>query len=191
MGRPALLFAYEAKPKKRPWGRERVGRMNPAPKKKGNVAQRVWELAEPLAKELGLSLWDVQFVKEGADWFLRVFIDKEEGVSIDDCVDMTHALSPVLDKEDPISQEYLLEVSSPGLERRLTRPEHFAAYEGRLVRARLIRPLETGERELTGVLLGVDEEGRLELQLDEDTSVTLEKKECSSVHSVDEDLELE
>ena len=191
MGRPALLFAYEAKPKKRPWGRERVGRMNPAPKKKGNVAQRVWELAEPLAKELGLSLWDVQFVKEGADWFLRVFIDKEEGVSIDDCVDMTHALSPVLDKEDPISQEYLLEVSSPGLERRLTRPEHFAAYVGRPVRARLIRPLETGERELTGVLLGVDEEGRLELQLDEDTSVTLEKKECSSVHSVDEDLELE
>ena len=191
MGRPALLFAYEAKPKKRPWGRERVGRMNPAPKKKGNVAQRVWELAEPLAKELGLSLWDVQFVKEGADWFLRVFIDKEEGVSIDDCVDMTHALSPVLDKEDPISQEYLLEVSSPGLERKLTRPEHFAAYEGRPVRARLIRPLETGERELTGVLLGVDEEGRLELQLDEDTSVTLEKKECSSVHSVDEDLELE
>ena len=191
MGRPALLFAYEAKPKKRPWGRERVGRMSPAPKKKGNVAQRVWELAEPLAKELGLSLWDVQFVKEGADWFLRVFIDKEEGVSIDDCVDMTHALSPVLDKEDPISQEYLLEVSSPGLERRLTRPEHFAAYVGRLVRARLIRPLETGERELCGVLLGVDEEGRLELQLDEDTSVTLEKKECSSVHSVDEDLELE
>ena len=191
MGRPALLFAYEAKPKKRPWGRERVGRMSPAPKKKGNVAQRVWELAEPLAKELGLSLWDVQFVKEGADWFLRVFIDKEEGVSIDDCVDMTHALSPVLDKEDPISQEYLLEVSSPGLERRLTRPEHFAAYVGRPVRARLIRPLETGERELTGVLLGVDEEGRLELQLDEDTSVTLEKKECSSVHSVDEDLELE
>ena len=191
MGRPALLFAYEAKPKKRPWGRERVGRMSPAPKKKGNVAQRVWELAEPLAKELGLSLWDVQFVKEGADWFLRVFIDKEEGVSIDDCVDMTHALSPVLDKEDPISQEYLLEVSSPGLERKLTRPEHFAAYVGRPVRARLIRPLETGERELCGVLLGVDEEGRLELQLDEDTSVTLEKKECSSVHSVDEDLELE
>ena len=190
-GDPLFCLLMKQNQKKRPWGRERVGRMSPAPKKKGNVAQRVWELAEPLAKELGLSLWDVQFVKEGADWFLRVFIDKEEGVSIDDCVDMTHALSPVLDKEDPISQEYLLEVSSPGLERKLTRPEHFAAYEGRPVRARLIRPLETGERELCGVLLGVDEEGRLELQLDEDTSVTLEKKECSSVHSVDEDLELE
>ena len=80
--------------------------MSAAPKKKGNVAHRVWELSEPLAKELGLSLWDVQFVKEGAEWFLRVFIDKDGGVSIDDCVDMTHALSPVLDREDPIPQEY-------------------------------------------------------------------------------------
>ena len=188
-GDPLFCLLMKQNQKKRPSGRERVERMSPAPKKKGNVAQRVWELSEPLAKELGLSLWDVQFVKEGADWFLRVFIDKEEGVTIDDCVDMTHVLSPVLDKEDPISQEYLLEVSSPGLERKLTRPEHFQAYVGRLVRARLIRPLETGERELTGVLLGVDEDGRLEIQLDEDTSVTLEKKECSSVHSVDEDFE--
>ena len=188
-GDPLFCLLMKQNQKKRPSGRERVERMSPAPKKKGNVAQRVWELSEPLAKELGLSLWDVQFVKEGADWFLRVFIDKEEGVTIDDCVDMTHALSPVLDKEDPISQEYLLEVSSPGLERKLTRPEHFQAYVGRLVRARLIRPLDTGERELTGVLLGVDEDGRLEIQLDEDTSVTLEKKECSSVHSVDEDFE--
>ena len=149
--------------------------MRSAPKKKGNVSQRVWEMCGPLAQELGLSLWDVQFVKEGADWFLRVFIDKEGGVSIDDCVDMTHALSPVLDREDPIPQEYLLEVSSPGLERRLTRPEHFAAYVGRPVRARLIRPLENGQRELCGILLRAEEDGQLEIQLDEETSVTVEK----------------
>ena len=130
-GDPLFCLLIRIKRKSRPLGRERVKRMSPAPKKKGNVAQRVWELSEPLAKELNLSLWDVQFVKEGADWFLRVFIDKEGGVSIDDCVDMTHALSPVLDKEDPIPQEYMLEVSSPGLERKLTRPEHFAAFVGR------------------------------------------------------------
>lgn len=70
-------------------------------------------LAQPLAAELGLTLWDVTFTKEGADWYLRIFIDKPGGVSIDDCVDMTHALSPVLDREDPIPQEYTLEVSSP------------------------------------------------------------------------------
>lgn len=191
MGRPALLFAYGAKTKNRDPSREEVEQMSQGPKKKGNVAQRVWELSQPLAEELGLSLWDVQFVKEGADWFLRVFIDKEGGVSIDDCVDMTHALSPVLDKEDPIPQEYMLEVSSPGLDRKLTRPEHFAAYTGRLVRVRLIRPLESGERELTGVLLQADEDGRLEIQLEEDVSVTLEKKECSSVYGLDEDFDLE
>lgn len=159
-------------------------------KKKGNVAQRVWEMAQPLAGELGLSLWDVQFVKEGADWFLRIFIDKEGGVSIDDCVDMTHAVNPVLDREDPIPQEYLLEVSSPGLNRKLTRPQHFAAYLGRPVRARLIRPLENGVRELEGVLLQADEGGaRFELQLDEETSVTLERKECSSVTALDDDFD--
>ena len=161
--------------------------MSEAPKKKGGVAQRVWDMALPLAQELGLSLWDVQFVKEGADWFLRIFIDKEGGVSIDDCVDMTHAIDPVLDREDPIPQEYLLEVSSPGLERKLTRPQHFAAYVGKPVRARLIRPLETGERELCGVLLSAEEDGsRFGLQLDGETSVTLEKKECSAVTAADD-----
>ena len=165
--------------------------MSPAPKKKGNVAQRVWELSEPLAKELNLSLWDVQFVKEGADWFLRVFIDKEGGVSIDDCEDMTHALSPVLDKEDPIPQEYMLEVSSPGLERKLTRPEHFAAFVGRPVRARLIRP--PGERPAGADRHSAAGGGRRPAgaAAGRGNSVTLEKKECSSVHSVEEDFDEE
>ena len=104
--------------------------MSPETKKKGGVAERVREMAEPLARELGLSIWDVQFLKEGADWFLRIFIDKEDGVGIDDCVDMTHAIDPVLDREDPIPQEYTLEVSSPGINRKLVKPEHFAAFLG-------------------------------------------------------------
>ena len=162
-----------------------------ATSKKPNTVEVVTALAKPVVEQMGLQLWDVRFEKEGASWYLRIFIDKEGGVSIDDCVDMTHALSPVLDKEDPIPQEYMLEVSSPGLERKLTRPEHFAAFVGRPVRARLIRPLENGQRELTGILLRAEEDGQLELQLDEETSVTLEKKECSSVHSVEEDFDEE
>lgn len=154
--------------------------------KKKSTAERVRDMAEPLAKELGLSVWDVQFVKEGADWYLRIFIDKADGVSIDDCVDMTHAINPVLDKEDPIPQEYLLEVSSPGWERKLTSPEHFQAYLGKPVRAKLIRPLEDGSRLLEGLLLRAEPNGRFELQLDGETSVTLEKKECSSVNAVEE-----
>lgn len=159
--------------------------MSAANQKKGGVAQQVRVLAEPLAQELGLALWDVQFVKEGADWVLRLIIDKDGGVSIDDCVDMTHAIDPVLDREDPIPQEYLLEVSSPGLERKLSRPEHFEAWLGKPVRAKLIRPLEDGSRVLEGLLLQADADS-FELQLDEETGATVQKKECSSVNAVEE-----
>lgn len=155
-------------------------------KKKGNVAERVREMAIPLAVELGLTIWDVQFAKEGADWFLRIFIDKEGGVGIDDCVDMTHAINPVLDKEDPIPQEYVLEVSSPGLNRKLVRPEHFQAYIGEPVQVKLIRPLENGMRMLEGRLLSAESGGRFEIQLDEETSVALEKKECAGINLIDD-----
>lgn len=159
-----------------------------AEKKKGSVADRVRAMAQPLADELGLKLWDIQFVKEGADWYLRIFIDKDGGVGIDDCVDMTHAINPVLDREDPIPQEYMLEVSSPGLNRKLSRPEHFEAFIGSPVRVKLIRPLENGERVLDGELLGTAPGGKFEVKLDEETSVTLEKKECVSVNLIDEDF---
>lgn len=109
-------------------------------------------LAEPVAKELGLILWDVRFVKEGASWYLRVFIDKEGGVDINDCVDMTHALNGPLDEADPIEQGYCLEVSSPGLERDLTRDEHFEVMQGRKIKLRLIRPDENKQREFSGIL---------------------------------------
>ena len=83
----------------------------------GGAAAVCRTLAEPLARQLGLRIWDVRFVKEGADWYLRVFIDRDGGVSIDDCVDLTRLLSPALDEADPIDQSYCLEVSSPGVER--------------------------------------------------------------------------
>ena len=152
---------------------------------KGGVAARVRELCEPLAGELGLAVWDVQYQKEGAEWVLRIYIDKEGGVGIEDCVNMSRAIDPVLDAEDPVPQEYVLEVSSPGLNRKLTRPEHFEAYMGEPVRARLIRPLEDGTKELEGLLIGY-EEGQMELQLDEESSATLEKKELAWVCALDD-----
>lgn len=152
---------------------------------KGGVAARVRELCEPLARELGLAVWDVQYQKEGAEWVLRIYIDKEGGVGIEDCVNMSRAIDPVLDAEDPVPQEYVLEVSSPGLNRKLTRPEHFEAYMGEPVRARLIRPLEDGKKELEGLLIGY-KEGQMELQLDEESSATLEKKELAWVCALDD-----
>ncbi len=156
---------------------------------KVGVAGRVYELCEPIALELGLKVWDVQYQKEGAEWVLRIYIDKEGGVGIDDCVNMSRAIDPVLDEADPVPQEYVLEVSSSGLNRKLTRPEHFEAYMEEPVMARLIRPLEDGTKELEGLLIGY-EDGRVELQLDEETSVTLEKKELAWVCALD-DIETE
>lgn len=127
--------------------------------KGGNTVAAVTAIAKPIADELGLRLWDVRFVKEGANWYLRIFIDKEGGVGIDDCVAMSHALDKPLDEADPIEQSYCLEVSSPGIERELTRPEHFEAYLGSNVIVRLIRPLESGERELHAVLDAHDSSG--------------------------------
>ncbi len=149
----------------------------------GNVAAVCRALTEPLAEQLGVSIWDVRFVKEGADWFLRVMIDKPEGITINDCVDLTHLLNPVLDKADPIPQSYCLEVMSPGIERELTRPEHFEAYVDLPVTVTLYRPAENGQREFVGLLTSADE-GQLVIR-DEEESWTFSRKEVAAVHAVD------
>lgn len=113
----------------------------------------VWKLAQPIAEELGLSIWDVRFGKEGSMWVLSVIIDKENGVSIDDCEALSRPLDKKLDEADPIEQSYCLEVSSAGIERELNRDWHFQRYIGEQVVLRLIRPFE-GEREFKGELLG-------------------------------------
>ncbi len=122
------------------------------PKKGGNTVQKVWEIAEPIVNELGLKLWDVRYVKEGADWYLRVFIDKDGGVDINDCEAVSRALDEPLDEQDPISQAYTLEVSSPGLERPLVRDEHFTQFIGSDIMVKMIRPADGLPKEFKGVL---------------------------------------
>lgn len=140
-------------------------------KKNGATEQKVYALAAPLAESLGLVIWDVRFEKEGASWYLRVFIDKDEGISIDDCEAMSRPLSDLLDEADPIDQQYFLEVGSAGLERDLVRESHFAASIGAVVRMRLIRPDETGQKEYVGALESFDKE-QVRLVLEDDTAVT-------------------
>ena len=105
----------------------------------GNTAQRVEALVRPTVEGMGLRLWDVVFEKEGPDWYLRVLIDKTDGTTMDTdtCADVSHALDPILDEADPIEQSYYLEVGSPGLGRKLTRPEHYEAVQGQKVSVRL------------------------------------------------------
>ena len=116
----------------------------------------VTKIVKPIAERLGLVLWDVRFVKEGASWYLRLFIDKEGGVTLDDCEAMSRAVDEPLDRADPIEQAYFLEVSSPGIERELTRPEHFEAMKGRDVAVTLYRPTAEGEKEIIAELVGLE-----------------------------------
>lgn len=133
-------------------------------KKFGGTEQRVYELIKPITDELGYYLWDVCYVKEGAMWYLRIFIDCDEGITIDDCERATEPVSEALDRADPISQSYMLEVGSAGLERELVKEEHFEVCRGDEVRIRFIRAVE-GEKEIVGTLVGADKEG-VEISLD-------------------------
>ncbi|MBR5133969.1 MAG: ribosome maturation factor RimP [Clostridia bacterium] len=151
----------------------------------GNTVAVCRELALPFAEQLGLILWDVRFVKEGASWYLRYLIDKEGGVTIDDCVALSRLINPVLDEADPISQSYCLEVMSPGIERELTRPEHFEAYLDCAVVVKTIRPID-GEREFAGILTAYDEDGTVHIVTEDETPLTFEKKMIVLVHAIDE-----
>lgn len=126
--------------------------------RKQEIIDTVTALAAPCADRLGLILWDVEFVREGADYFLRVMIDSERGVTLGDCEAMTHELSPLLDEADPIECSYQLEVCSPGVERLLRTPEHKKAFVGRMVRAKLYKQHPTlKKKEVVGTLAGYDE----------------------------------
>ena len=137
----------------------------------GNTAQRVEALVRPTVEGMGLRLWDVVFEKEGPDWYLRVLIDKTDGTTMDTdtCADVSHALDPILDEADPIEQSYYLEVGSPGLGRRLTRPEHYEQLKGQKCAAHLIRPDEQGRRDYAGILQGLDADGNVTLTDGEET----------------------
>ena len=135
-----------------------------------------------------MQLWDVLYIKEGSDWFLRVIIDRDPAVDIDDCEKVSRALSKVLDEKDPIPDSYYLEVSSPGIERVLHREAHFAAYIGKPVRVLLIRP-QDGKKELEGQLL--QKEGNSISLQTEAGQVTVDLAQAVRVQAVDiEQLEM-
>ena len=154
--------------------------------KGGNTVKIVWDIFEPLAKELGLSIWDVRFLKEGSQWYLRVFIDKDGGVGIDDCVNLSHAIDGPIDEANTIEQAYILEVSSPGVEIDLVRDEHFTAFIGEKIKVKMIRPVE-GKREFSGILESY-EDGNITIRLEDESGFTFTKKEASFVKLDDFDM---
>ncbi len=151
-----------------------------AEKKRGNTVETVWAIAQPLAEELGLLLWDVRFQKEGANWYLRIIIDKEDGIGIDDCVAMNDALDAPLDEADPIEQSYNLQVCSAGIERELVRDFHFEMYMGADIMVKLPKADESGMKLRKGTLKGYDN-GVLTVGFEDGSERTYEKKEYTQV----------
>ena len=142
------------------------------------VTDLVAQLAQPLAEAAGCSLWDVEYVKEAGTWYLRIYIDKETGVSIDDCEAVSRPLSDALDEADPIEGSYVFEVGSAGAERPLKRPADFEQFMGADVLLKTYKPRD-GRKEFSGVLAGYDD-GAVSLTVGSET-LRFEKPEIALV----------
>ena len=142
------------------------------------VTELVTKLAEPVVAEHGCSLWDVEYVREGSEYFLRLYLDKEGGVDINDCEAISRAMDPILDEADPISGSYHFEVCSAGLERVLKRPGDFERFLGENITVKLYRP-RNGLKEIPCVLRGYNN-GKLTVEAGKET-ITFEKSEVALV----------
>ena len=136
-----------------------------------DIAEQIRQILYPILESMGLSLWDLEFHKQGPQWLLRIFIDRETGgVTLNDCETLNRDLGAALDVEDIISHPYTLEVSSPGLDRTLSKPEHFARFAGSMVKIKTFQPIN-GQKVFRGTLLGLVE-GMVSMELE--TGVVLE-----------------
>lgn len=148
-------------------------------KSKGGVTvSKVRQLCEPIINELGLSLWDVRYVKEGAGWFLRIYIDKDGGVDINDCEAVSRAVNEPLDELDPIENAYCLEVCSPGIERELIRDEHFEQFIGADIMVKMRVPIDGIGKEFKGVLKSYDDGTVTIRDHSDENEVTVSKKDA-------------
>lgn len=146
-----------------------------------NIAETVQAFVQPVINQLGYYVWDVEYVKEGSEWYLRITIDSEDGITIDDCETVHRAIDPVIDEHDPIENAYHLEVSSPGIERVLRTAEHIEAWAGEEVEAKLFAPLD-GKKAIRGILGGI-ENGIVTIECDGKT-YAIEHKKISRMTTV-------
>ena len=144
------------------------------------VTDMVAEMARPIVEAQGCELWDVEYVREAGEWFLRVYIDKEGGVNIDDCEAVSRALDPLLDEADPIETSYNFEVSSAGLERALKRPSDFERFMGAYAAVKLYKAVD-GRKEYLGYLRGYDG-GTVTIEAKDGETRIFEPAQVASVH---------
>lgn len=147
--------------------------------KGSNTEKRIEELIAPILDQSDFELVDIEFVKEGQNWFLRIYADKNGGISIDDCETISRAVEKKLDENDPIEQAYILEVSSPGLDRPLKKDSDFEKYKGEVVDIKLYKPFN-GKKAFRGELLGLID-GKIVIKDENDDEISFDRKDAGAV----------
>lgn len=144
------------------------------------IEEKIEELVTKPITDLGYRVYDVMYVKEGKDNFLRIFIDNDKGISLDDCEKVNDAITDMLDEADLIKDQYFLEISSPGVERNIRKDKHFEESIEKEVNIRLFKSLENKEKEITGILKGFDKE-TVKIETDKNEEITIPRNNISSI----------
>lgn len=144
-----------------------------------SIEERVENLVKTTIEKIGYDLYDVEYAKEGKNYFLRIFIDKPEGIDLQDCEKVNDAINDLLDEADYIKEQYFLEVSSPGIERILRKDKHLEQNKGKEVHIKLFKKDENGKKEYQGILQGFDEE---KIILEE--NIEIERKNIAQIKTI-------
>lgn len=147
-----------------------------------NIENKVEELVKPIITNIGYDLYDVRYEKEGKDYYLRIIIDKPEGIDINDCETVNNSINDILDEADYIKEQYFLEVSSPGLERVLRKPNHFLSQIGNEISVKLFKPIEK-KKEFIGILEEFDAQGGITLKVD-NTTMKIDLKDIAVAKTI-------
>lgn len=146
-----------------------------------SIETKIEALIEPIILELNYELYDVEYTKEGKDYYLRVYIDNKTGISLDDCEKVNNAISNILDEADYIKEQYFLEVSSCGLERVLRKDKHLASNIGKNIEINLFKPLD-GKKQYRGILNSFDKE--IITIIIEDLQKKVERKKIAQIKTI-------
>ena len=147
-----------------------------------NIESKVEILVKPIITNLGYDLYDVRYEKEGKDYYLRIIIDKPEGIDINDCETVNNSINDILDEADYIKEQYFLEVSSPGLERVLRKDKHFISQIGNEISIKLFKPIEK-KKEFIGILEDYNEQDGITLKVD-NTTIKIDLKDIAVAKTI-------
>ena len=147
------------------------------------IEEKVEQLVKDPIEKLGYSLYDVEYVKEGPEYYLRIYIDKESGIDLNDCEKVSNEINEILDKADYIKEQYYLEVSSPGIERKLRKDKHLEQNISKNVEIKLFKKDNNGKKEYTGKLKAFNQE---EIIIETDKEIAIERKNIAQIKTINE-----